>query len=89
MNGKLLRVSNEVYNEIENIRKLLIEKCSLEKDLSIRDTLDILWSLKRDDEINLNMAVDRIKKQNIAISWGNHGRGSKKYKSGQLNIKLN
>lgn len=88
MNGKQIRVSQDIYNDVENIRKKLIEKSKLHRDLTIRETMDIIWNLKDHDGVSLEQAIDNIQKNNIKIAWGDHGRKTTKHRKGTLNINL-
>ena len=88
MRGRIIRVGNDVYSDIEAIRKKLIEKGGLHKDLSIRETMEIIWNMKGQDNIGIEEAIKQIRDNDIKIAWGSHGRGTKKYRRGELNIEI-
>lgn len=88
MNLKKISISNDLYNDIEKIRKKLMEKGGLHKDLSIRETMEIIWNMKGDHGISLENAIQNIRDNNIKIVWGTHGRGSKKHRNGRLKVSV-
>lgn len=88
MNLRKISISNDIYQDIENIRKKLVDKGGLHKNLSIRETLDIVWNMKDNNGLSLEDAITKIKESNIKIAWGNRGRGTKKHRRGQLNVAM-
>ena len=88
MNGKQIRVSSDLYSDIQNIRKKLIEKGGLHRDLTMRETLDIIWNIKGDHGISLEEAIIKIRESNMKIAWGSHGRGTKRHRKGSLQVNI-
>ena len=88
MNGKILRVNDDIYSDIDNIRKKLVEKAGLHKNLSMRETMEIIWKMNKDTGMGLEETIRKIRENNIKIAWGTRGRRSKKHRSGQMNIAM-
>jgi ribosomal protein L21 len=88
MNGKQIRISNDIYSDIENIRKKLIDKAGLHKNLTIRETMDIIWNAKDHNGLSLEEAILKIKESNIKIAWGSRRRGSKKHRKGTMHVDM-
>ena len=90
MNGRHIRISAEIYDDIEKIRSRLINKAGLHKNLSIKETMDILWNVKENKGITIEQAISHIKSSDINISWGRNARGkTKRHRRGQLNVRVN
>lgn len=90
MNSRRIRINGDIYNEIDEIRKKLVEKAGLHKELSIRETMEIIWNAKDLHGFSLEEVVEKIKESNIKIAWGYNDkvRGTKAHRRGQLNVKM-
>ena len=86
-----IRVNKEIYDDIDNIRKKLIEKAGLHRNLSIRETMEIIWNAKDIHGYSLEDAIERIKESNVKIAWGSrngYGRSSKKNRTGKMEFSI-
>ncbi len=91
-----VKISNEIYKEIDQLRKSLIKKADFHHNLSIRETMDIAWNMKSLYGFNISEAIGHVKTSQVDIDLTRRGKpvkeltkkGRRKNKK-NMNVKVN